>query len=432
MTTDYLYNRFVPDPVSIANAFFSFDNNTLDLYNRHHATIVGGPVSYIQGYIPHGKAIVLSQSSPTYLQIISPFNLTQQTSFTVEGFFYLTKTLITADLVQFRSNIRLRLINGLLSMSIGSHYPPLNGTSVLSTDDWHHLAFIYDADQQQMSMYIDGEMDAMMRMNISLLNSNGTNGSVVLVGVGYDGYVDQLSISLKSKSASVIRWDASTVAYYPLDWSYLQDSGPNGINGTAANLIGIPGWRRDSVNFNRSDAFFQASGFTALGTPRRSFSITLWVRTETQAGIFLTVSNPSTCLLALAIQTSTNRLVAHFPNSTADGTSVNVLGPQMPLNNWVHVAVTWSVQNRAQLYTSGYLQGSDSRVDYLSNTRGANNSLPMTVTLGKYQGMNANICGTIDDVNTSVSFMGSLDEMYIFTRELSRTEINAILKELPL
>lgn len=431
MATDYLYNRFVPDPVSVADAFFSFDQNTQDLYNRHHATIIGGPVSYIQGYIPYGKAIVLSQSSSTYLQIASSFNLTEQTSFTVEGFFYLTKTLITADLIQLRSDIRLSLINGLLSMSMGSSNLQLNGTSVLSTHDWHHLAFIYDADQQQMRMYIDGEMDAMM-LNVLSSSSNRTNGSVVLIGVGYDGYMDQLSVSLKSKSASVIQWDATTVAYYPLNWFYLQDSGPNGINGTAADLIGIPGWRRDSVNFNRSDAFFEGSGFTALGTPRKPFSITLWVRTETRSGIFLSVSNPSTCLLALAIQNRTNRLVAHFPNSTADGTAVTVLGPEMPLNNWVHVAVTWSIQNRAQLYTSGYLQGSDSRVDYLSNTRGGNNSLPMTVTLGKYQGTTANFCGVIDDVNTSVSFMGSLDEMYIFTRELSRTEINATLQQLPL
>ena len=165
---------------------------------------------------------------------------------------------------------------------------------------------------------------------------------------------------------------------------------------------------------------------TGLGSARKSFTISLWVRSETQAGVILTVANPHACLLVLGLQNESNRLVAYFPNSSMDGEGVNLIGPQMPENHWVHVTLTWSVKHRAHLYTSGYMQDSNSDVTTLNNARGKNNSTPMRVILGKYRGR-AN-CEGIEGVNTSVPFMGSLDEMYIFTRELPVEEINQILQ----
>ena len=49
------------DPVSVADTFYAFDGNTLDLYSLRNGIVVGGPVSYIQGYVAYGKAVVLNQ-----------------------------------------------------------------------------------------------------------------------------------------------------------------------------------------------------------------------------------------------------------------------------------------------------------------------------------------------------------------------------------
>ena len=310
---------------------------------------------------------------------------------------------MNAVLLQLTQQIRITMTNGLLGMSFGSDIY-LNGTSILSTDEWHHFGFTYDAEQRQMTIYIDGEMDSTKVTSQPSASIYNQTDSPVLIGVGYRGYIDQLSISLKMKSAQIIQWDATTAAYYPMDLQWLEDKGPYGITATASSVTSVIGWLKAALNFNQSDAYFTADDITRLGRARKPFTISLWVRSETQAGVILTVANPHTCLLVLGLQNESNLLVAYFPNSTIDGKSAIVVGPQMPENHWVHVTLTWSMEYRARLYTSGYLQNSNVDVTTLNNARGVNNSMPMTVTLGNYRG-EAN-CGRIDGVNTFCTIHG--------------------------
>jgi hypothetical protein len=328
-----------------------------------------------------------------------------------------------ATLVQLTSTISMNVTNGALSFTLGSN-SVINAAPVLSTDQWHHFGFVYDATQQTAIIYIDGNAEVTGTPVKSEIVSN-PNNSLVIVGAGYQGYIDQLSLLLKAKSAMEILWDATTAGYYPLDVLYSLDKGPNGINATASNVIPIYGWPNNALNFNISGSTYQTGGFTELGTPRASFSITLWVRAETQPGIFLTVANPYTCLLVFGLQDNTNNLVVYLPNATPSGDGVNIIGPLMPTFHWVNVAFTWSLQNRAQLYTSGYLQGSGFEASALNNARGGNNSLPMIVTFGSYSGQ-AN-CQGIAGINSSQEFMGSIDEVYVFGRELTQSDIEQIL-----
>jgi hypothetical protein len=422
-----LYNGSAPAPISVANAFYAFDENTLDLYSLRNGIVVGGPVSYIQGYIAYGQAIVLSQSNVTQVNIQPTFNLNIDSSFTIEGYFMLQETQLNAILIQLTPNIVLNLTNGILTASLGSKQLVL-GSSVIATYYWHQFSFVYDATQQIATIYIDGTVEATNSSIQLQVSSTNTNSSIV-IGSGYQGCIDQLAISLTAKSQPVILWDATTVAYYRLDVLYLQDSGPNGINATAANVIPIYGWKYNALNFNNSNSYFQASGFTALGTPNHAFSLNLWVRAESQAGVFLTVANPYTCLLIMGFQPDGNRLVVYLPNATATGADVNIIGPQMPSFAWVNVAFTWSTQNRARLYTSTYLQGSNSDASTLNNARGGNNSLPMTVTLGQYSGT-AN-CQGIQGINGAQKFMGSIDEFFVFARELQASDLQMLVQPLP-
>lgn len=297
------------------------------------------------------------------------------------------------------------------------------GRSVLSTNQWHHFGFVYDGTQQTATIYIDQNEDQTRTSVKPTIVGDNINSSII-VGAGFYGYLDQLSIKLKAKSSATIVWDATTVAYYPLDEAYILDKGPNGVNATASNVISIYGWRYDALNFNLSTSYFKAGEFSALGMPAASFSITLWVRAEAQPGIFLTIANPYTCLLALGFQTANNYLIAYLPNATSSGNDVTVYGPLMPFNAWVNVAFTWSVTNRAQLYTSGYWQGGSSDATNLGNTHGGNSSLPMTVTLGHYNGTTG--CQSIPSADLSSGFMGSIDEVYIFGRELTINEIQGL------
>jgi hypothetical protein len=399
----------------------------LDLYSLRNGIVVGGSVSYIQGYVAYGQAVVLDQSIATQINITPTLNLSINSNLTIEGFFMLQKTQLNAILVQLTPTITFNLTNGILTASLGLN-TIIAGTSIISTDHWHHLSFVYNAIQQTATISIDGSIEVTVSSIKPNLSSSNINSTIV-IGAGFQGCIDQLSISLKAKPQAEILWDATTAAYYRLDVLWLLVSGPNGLNATAANVIPIYGWQYNALNFNLTGAYYQANYFTALGTPYQAFSISLWVRAETQPGVFLTISNPYTCLLVLGLQNNNNYLVAYLPNAKATGADVNIIGPQMPSHAWVNVVFTWSTQNRANLYTSSYLQGSNADASTLNNARGGNNSLPMTVTLGTYSG-SAN-CQGIQGVNISQQFMGSLDEVYVFARELQVGDIQQLIKPLP-
>ncbi|CAF0934434.1 unnamed protein product [Adineta steineri] len=421
------YNGSAPDPVSVADAFYAFDGTTNDLYSLRNGAVAGGPVSYIQGYVPYGQAIVLNQSNTTQINIQPAFNLTTNSNFTIEGFFMLQKTQLNATLIQLAPNIMLNLVNGVLFASIGLN-TSIVGTSVLSTQNWLHISFVYYATKQTATISIDGIVEA-TNSSVKLgISANNTN-SVIIIGAGFQGYIDQLSISLIAKTQDVIQWDATIAAYYRLDFQWTLDSGPNGLNASGVDVNTIFGWRYDALNFNASDASFQANGFTALGTPQQAFSVALWVRAETRSGVFLTVANPYTCLLVLGLQNDGNKIVAYLPNATATGAGVNIVGPQMPINAWTHVAFTWSSTNFAKLYTSALLANVGVDATTLNNVRGGNNSAPMTVTLGNYSG-SAN-CQGIQGVNVSQTFMGSLDEVFVFAREAQQGDLQQIIQTLP-
>ncbi|UJR23108.1 hypothetical protein I4U23_026129 [Adineta vaga] len=417
-------NGSIPNPVSIADAFYAFDGDINDLYSRRNGEVIGGSVSYITGYVPYGKAVVLTQFNATRIDIEPTFDLETSSSFTIEGFFMLQQTQMNATLVQLTPNIKLNLVNGFLIASIGSDISLVNNIAI-SPDQWHHFGFVYNTSNQMATTFIDGTIITSLSSVVLDISGNNTNSSII-IGADLQGCIDQLSILIKAKSPSEVLWDATTAGYYPMDEQWLLDKGPNGLNASAASVITIFGWHFNALNFNHSDAYYQANGFTVLGTPQQSFSITLWIRAETQAGAFLTIANAYTCLLVLGLQTDRNRLVAYLPNATATGEGVNIIGPEMPLNAWTHVAFTWSAKNLAKLYTSTYLQSVSASANTLNNVRGGNNSLPMTVTLGKYSGP-AN-CAGIQGVNTSQPFMGSLDELFVFSRELQSDDMQVLVQ----
>ncbi|CAF5173004.1 unnamed protein product, partial [Rotaria sp. Silwood1] len=154
---------------------------------------------------------------------------------------------MNAILIQLTPYISLNLVNGVLVASLEPNIT-LAGTSVISTNQWHHFSFVCDPTQKTTTIYIDGAIEATGSSIKSEISSNDSN-STIIIGSEFTGYIDQLSISLKAKSHQAVLWDATVAAYYPVDLSWLLDKGPNGINATASNIIPIYGWRYNALNF---------------------------------------------------------------------------------------------------------------------------------------------------------------------------------------
>ncbi len=99
-----------------------------------------------------------------------------------------------------------------------------------------------------------------------ILANDSMNANITMtIGYGFDGTIDQLSISLEAKTDERILWDATVAAYFPFDGdgtAWLLDYGPNCRNSTSAVARSVPGQVRNALHLNTSSAYYQANGFT--------------------------------------------------------------------------------------------------------------------------------------------------------------------------
>lgn len=144
---------------------------------------MGGTVSYIQGYVAYGTAIVLNQSIPTEIHIVPDFDFDMNSNFTIEAFFMLENPKMNATLIQLTPTIVMNLTNNILTASVGAG-TIIAGTKVISADAWHHLSFVYDATQQMATLFVDGTVET-SRSSLKLHVSPSTADSTIVIGSGF-------------------------------------------------------------------------------------------------------------------------------------------------------------------------------------------------------------------------------------------------------
>ncbi len=361
----------------------------------------------------------MTQSISTWISVANPFNLSN-TDFTIEAFIIILNDSMDANIVQFSSGMSMNITMDRLEFNLNQNYI-VSSISTISTNVWHHVAVVYNSINQYINVYIDGQSVGQLGY---LLGTNSENENItMIIGYGFQGFIDQLSISLEAKTDDQILWDATVGGYYPFDGDnngWLLDYGPNCVNATSAGTQSVSGQVRDALSFVTSGAYYQVTGFTALNIAYHAFTVALWVQPGNQSGIFLTIANSISCLLVLGIRNNDNSIVAYLPNSTNTSIGVNIIGSSMTNNQWVNIAFTWSNQNQAQLYQQTALQGRNTNAIKLNNGYGD----PMTITLGMYRGQAD--CTSGNGLDTMKQFSGSLDEFYIFSRELQQNEIEQL------
>lgn len=238
----------------------------------------------------------------------------------------------------------------------------------------------------------------------------------------FNGYIDQLQILLgTAKTNQQILDDATLVAKYTMDClSYENwDSGPNHITGFANALLSGHGGRvGQSYIFNNTSAYFQATGFVLLGESYSDYSFALWVRpiiSVTTGGTILHVSSSTTgvgwCVPFIGLGSSGQVIINGY-----SGAIIAVIGPVLTVGKWVHLVYTYSTVNGMRLYVDGSLYGQSSVFTYLSH------GSPMVVTLG--QSLSGNTCAHSGIIPGN--FRGSIDEFYIYSRELAQSDVTAL------
>lgn len=383
--------------------------------NNYDGTLIGSP-SFVSGYF--GKAIELSAND--YIQ--SSYIDFYRRSFTIELWIYLTTITIGGspffgECVDAIDNQCLHIgTDGSSNLFMGFWSDDVHGSTTINPNQWYHTAFVYDYESRQRLIYLNGISESITLMNPSgsglYLGQSGdvTIGRISLFNDPYFGYIDQVSITHRVKTASEILDDATLIAYYSFDCESIFDSGPNLLHGSAIGHIFVAGQINQAIAFNSSTAYFQAFGFTSLGMSNESFSISLWIKPSILTGTIIHLSNESTgngwCMPILGFSASGN-IIAQIPNT-------NLYGPILPLNVWSHIILIYSFTNGIRLYINETLSASSG-----SNLTKDGPNVPLFITIAnQLSEINTCISGNI----SSVPYVGAIDELHIYNREISALE----------
>jgi hypothetical protein len=398
--------------------------------NLYNGLLVNNPF-YTNGYV--GKAISLNGVNQ-YIDTSSFIRFSSR-SFTVEVWVYwLNLYNYTFNGIfgqcscdEICANKCLHLMIRDKHAYLGFYFNDLKGHKIIENSTWVHLAFVYDYQVLgQQEVYVNGLFDGRQITKAY----QGVEGDIhigrtyVTMGVGsgmyFTGLIDQLSITLRAKTAEEILEDATLCAYYSFDSGTLADLGPNGLNGSAVNTKSVKGKVNQALQFSSSVAYFQAAGFVALGISNKEFSIAFWinpVRVDGGTIVYVSNSDNSWCLPFIGF-TKDGVIVAQIKSN--ENTIVTTLGPILKTNVWTHIATTYSKANGQKLYING-LMYSFSITNILYNASGESNY----ITIGTSSALDS-LCnqGQI----RSGQFYGSIDELRIYSRELTTSDIDILVK----
>jgi len=411
-----------------------FDNTTTDSTGNYNGSLVNGATYGVSTatmpYLGQGQTLYLVQSmnqNQSFQVDNSVLNLAY-TSFTIEAWIY--PSIVTGDNGIFGicqcsscSNQCLYLLIRGARLYAGFYLNDINGLLTVTVNTWHHIAFVYNYETQQQILYINGVQDNSKSNSACLQRTNATinigSTQLLLTKNYFSGHIDNLRIVTRAKSASEILSDASLIAYYSFDLpSPNYDSGPNGLHGSSVNTASVTGRVNQAMRFIGSSSYFQAYGFYQLGYgvyANRPYSVSIWINpASTAACAFLQQSTTATggsCFNMLGLWTYTGQTAQIIAQGYAWPA---IVGPFITINTWIHISWTFSLANGYALYVNGNYYGTTGYFSY-TGTTGVITWLQLGYNFG---------CSS--QYITNAAYQGSIDEVYLYNRELSATEVRTL------
>lgn len=417
-----------PTSTVVQSATWTFDGTTNDVYGIYNGTLSTNAAYSATTYFGTGSSLLLNSglSPPPFVTFASPyFNLSYR-SFTVEAWVLLYT--ITGDNVLLSQCecggcssrcLSLAIRNGKLYMAFSLNV--LLGNTAMSPNVWYHIAYVYDYSSRTQFVYLQGILDG---TKTSSDPHQGQNGSIIIgasnmSSTTYNGLIDDIRLTTTTKSATTILTDATLVAYFSFDnLPVTDDTGPNKISATVQNAAMVTGKVNQALSFSGSLSYFQAYAFYQLSQANREFSIALWINPTVATGTLiqktrLATSTTAPCSILMAFSTI-GQIVFGIP--TAVGSTSQIVGPSISINQWTHLGYTYSSTNGVIMYVNGIKQGSTGNVSYA--TWGTNYD---------YLNIAQNISTTCSlSLIANGYYQGSVDEFYVYRRELSANAIASL------
>jgi len=181
------------------------------------------------------------------------------------------------------------------NLFLGFYNDDLRGNSSLYANQWYHVAYVYNRSLPQQLVYLNGILDG-SRIPNGLYTGNT---SQILIGAlpsmmgisDHSGVMENLIFVSYVKNASELLDEATLVAYYSFDGSYI-DSGPNNINNITiiSTAFDLNGRFNQALRINSQNlSYFQTTGFYYLGQTNYPYSFSLWIYPFINNGTILQV-----------------------------------------------------------------------------------------------------------------------------------------------
>ncbi|CAF3831581.1 unnamed protein product, partial [Adineta steineri] len=252
-----------------------FDGDFNDVYGTYNGYLVNNSnVTWMSpGYAGYGSTVCFL--STNYLLINHYLNF-NSTSFTISAWIWIPANLsLDGNFFVIFSHCNLTTQDTCMHIGInggrvflGFYSDDLTGGTSLSSNQWYHVAYVYDQLSLKQIVYLNGIQDG---SRVALGSYKGT-ASVLVVGaipsftwgvVMNNGFIDKLTFVSRVKASTELFDEATLVAYYPFDNSYT-DPGPNQIinSTTVSTMFDSSGRFNQSLLINSTNlSYFQITGF---------------------------------------------------------------------------------------------------------------------------------------------------------------------------
>ncbi|MBN2094959.1 MAG: DUF2341 domain-containing protein [Candidatus Aenigmarchaeota archaeon] len=196
----------------------------------------------------------------------------------------------------------------------------------------------------------------------------------------------------------------------------VHDQSGNSRTGTA---VGSPTWQSNTIagdycmDFDGTDSYVQVTDASSLRLTGTDFSIEFFAKLNETPSVWRGVLFKTDYAGGWMVYHDGSRMALRIYQAASTSDEVNILNSELNLNGWNHVAYTYKSSTKE---LKAYLNGKYLRGGTYQNT-----------TVGSYTG---NLfMGSSGTTANSQNFPGNLDDVRIYTRILSETEIEASAME---
>jgi hypothetical protein len=320
-------------------------------------------------------------------------------------------------------------------------------TSATADSNWHQVEAVKSEGSDSITLYVDGKQ-VNQKTSLSATGSLSGNSPTFYVGIDADGtsspwngFIDQVKIYNFSRTADQAKTDFTNkgsvdtvaasigspdpyaslnqglVGYWKMDDGVGNpcasgvdkacDSSGNGNTGTWTNVASTSGKFGNATNYNGVNGYVDVG--TTLDISAKPFSVCSWVNPTDYAnyrGIFSKRDSYGATTERFNITIDSGLVsttgVVLFQSSITDLASTYVV----PLNKWTHLCIVVA-GSTSNLYVNGNFQENMG-----------------SFTLGT--GSTAKVLIGADDAGASDWFKGSIDDLRVYNRALSSSEVSRL------